>query len=133
MNFFLTNRIVFDLFLNHEEFDLNWETVTSFINDYFKFDGKVLSQSFVSSCNVIKKKISGFGKNKHHSEKQKLLQQIFIPPTKLKKTSRKNYCNNFQDEAEIWNLEASFWCAQPLSADVYWLARSIRDKGKFFI
>ena len=36
--FFLTNRVVFDLSLNREKFNLNWETITSFINDNFKLD-----------------------------------------------------------------------------------------------
>ena len=51
--FFLTNGVVFDLSLNHEKFNLNWETITSFINDYFKLEGndQVLLQSFVFSYN----------------------------------------------------------------------------------
>ena len=34
--FSLTNGVVFDLSLNREKFNLNWETITSFINDYFE-------------------------------------------------------------------------------------------------
>ena len=37
--FSLTNGVVFDLSLNREKFNLNWETITSFINDYFKLEG----------------------------------------------------------------------------------------------
>ena len=49
--FSLTNGVVFDLSLNCEKFNLNWEIITSFINDYFKLEGndQVLLQSFVSS------------------------------------------------------------------------------------
>ena len=47
--FSLNNGVVFDLSLNREKFNLNWETITSFINDYFKLEGndQVLLQSFV--------------------------------------------------------------------------------------
>ena len=57
--FSLTNVAVFNLSLNREKFNLNWETITSFINDYFKLEGndQVLLQSFVSSNNAIKKSI----------------------------------------------------------------------------
>ena len=37
--FSLTNGVVFDLSLNREKFHLNWETITSFINDCFKLEG----------------------------------------------------------------------------------------------
>ena len=37
--FSLINGVVFELSLNHEKFHLNWETLTSFINDYFKLEG----------------------------------------------------------------------------------------------
>ena len=78
-----TNWVACDLSLNHEKFNLNQETITSFINDYFKLEGndQVLLQSFVSSCNSIKKKLSALGKNKNYNEKQNFLQQIFIPAT----------------------------------------------------
>ena len=91
--FFLTNGVMFDLSLNREKFNLNWETITSFINDYFKLEGNdpVLLQSLVSSCNSIKKKVSAFGKNKNFNEKQDFLQQIFIPPTKLKKNIQEEF------------------------------------------
>ena len=92
--FYLTNGVVFDLSLNCEKLNLNWETITSFINNYFTLEGndQVLLQSFVSSCNLIKKKKSAFGKSKNCNENQNFLQQIFIPPTKFKekKTLRKN-------------------------------------------
>ena len=113
--FSLTNGVVFELSLNREKFHLNWETLTSFINDYFKLQGsdQVLLQSFVSSCNAIKKKVSAFGKNKNYNEKQNFLQQIFIPPTKLKKTvqlecQEDHDSDNFHDDSEICKLEASF-------------------------
>ena len=69
--FSLTNGVVFDLSLNREKFNLNWETLTSFINDFFKLKGneQMLLKSFVSSCNSIKKKVSAFGKNKNCNEK----------------------------------------------------------------
>ena len=91
--FFLTNGVMFDLSLNREKFNLNWETITSFINDYFKLEGNdpALLQSLVSSCNSIKKKVSAFGKNKNFNEKQDFLQQIFIPPTKLKKNIQEEF------------------------------------------
>ena len=62
--FSLNNGVVFDLSLNREKFNLNWETITSFINDYFKLEGndQKLLQSFVSSCNSVKKKVFAFGK-----------------------------------------------------------------------
>ena len=62
--FSLTNGVVFDLSLNREKFNLNWETITSFINDYFKLEGndQKLLESFVSSCNSVKKKVFAFGK-----------------------------------------------------------------------
>ena len=62
--FSLNNGVVFDLSLNREKFNLNWETITSFINDYFKLEGndQKLLQSFVSSCISVKKKVFAFGK-----------------------------------------------------------------------
>ena len=62
--FSLNNGVVFDLSLNHEKLNLNWETITSFINDYFKLEGndQKLLESFVSSCNSVKKKVFAFGK-----------------------------------------------------------------------
>ena len=92
--FCLTNGAAFDLSLNCEKLNLNWETITSFINYYFTLEGndQVLLESFVSSCNLIKEKKSAFGKSKNYNENQNFLQQIFIPPTKFKekKTLRKN-------------------------------------------
>ena len=44
----------------------------------------MLLQSFVSSYNSIEKKVFAFGKNKNYNQKQNFLQQIFIPPAKLK-------------------------------------------------
>ena len=94
---------------------MNQETITSFINDYFKLEGndQVLLQSFVSSCNSIKKKLSALGKNKNYNEKQNFLQQIFIPATQLKKNvqeeSQENHDSvNFHDDNEICKLEVSF-------------------------
>ena len=91
--FSLTNGVVFDLSLNREKFNLNWETITSFINDYFKLEGNdpALLQSLVSSCNSIKNYLPAFGKNKNFNEKQDFLQQIFIPPTKLKKNIQEEF------------------------------------------
>ena len=99
--------------LNHEKFNLNWEVITSFINDYFKLEGndQVLLQSCVSSCNSLKKKVSAFENYKNYNEKKNFLQQIFIPPTKLKKNVQEECpenhdSGNFHDDTEICKLEA---------------------------
>ena len=129
--FSLTNGVVLDLSLNHEKFNLNWETITSFINDYFKLEGndQVLLQSFVSSCNPIKKKVSVFGKNKNYNEKHDFLRQIFIPLTRLKKNIQEE-CqenhdpDNFHDDIEICKLEASF---QALNDSVIALTTTLEE------
>ena len=129
--FSLTNGVVFDLSLNREKFNLNWETITSFINDYFKLEGndQVLLQSFVSSCNSIKKKVAAFGKNKNYNEKQNFLQQIFIPPAKLKinvqgECPENQDSDNFHDDTEICKLEASF---QALNDSVMALTATLEE------
>ena len=110
---------------------MNQETITSFINDYFKLEGndQVLLQSFVSSCNSIKKKVSAFGKSKNYNEKQEFLQQIFIPPTKLKKNDQEECqenhdSDNFHDDTEISKLEASF---QALNDSVIALTTTLEE------
>ena len=96
-----------DLSLNCEKFNLNQETITSFINDYFELEGndQVLLQSFVSSCNSIKKKLSALRKNKNYNEKQNFLQQIFIPATQLKK----NVQEECQENHDSVNFQKSLF------------------------
>ena len=112
--FSLTNGVVFDLSLNREKFNLNWETITSFINDYFKLEGneQVLLQSFVSSCNSIKKKVSAFGKNKNYNEKlnsgSKYLFLLKLKKNVQEECQENHDFDNFHDDTEICKLEASF-------------------------
>ena len=128
----MTNGVVFDLSLYREKFHLNWESITSFINNCFQLEGndQVLLQSFVSSYNSVKKKVSAFGKNKNYNEKQNFLQQIFIPPTKLVKNVQEECQENHDSEnilhndTEISKLEASF---QALNDSVMDLTETLEE------
>ena len=128
--FSLTNGVVFDLSLNREKFNLNWETITSFINDYFKLEGndQVLLQSFVSSCNSIKKKVSAFGKNKNYNEKlnsgSKYLFLLKLKKNVQEECQENHDFDNFHDDTEICKLEASF---QALNDSVIALTTTLEE------
>ena len=50
----------------------------------------------------LHEQVSAFGKNKNCNEKQNFLQQIFIPPKKLKKTVQAE-CQEFD---KVWYIQS---------------------------